>query len=451
MSSHSSAHQSAGEARAARTRLRLRQRLMIAVTLLLALVLGAAAWLAIHNARDAIAEEMQASVTLAADLVENSIRSDGEALAAARRLAGIGHLRHLCLSLVARDNRSAPPCEPVANASAPRWFAALTRPATLPERRLAVAPDYAVRILADPDDEITEAWQDTRGLLALLIVFYLATIAVVYRLFGRALVPVRRIDAALARIEHGDYAIRLPRFALPEFDGIAAQFNHMAATLDAAQKENRRLREHSLRIQEDERHRIARELHDELGQSLTAIRADAAGILARGDKLPAGVAESAEVISQVAGRIYDQTRLMMRRLRPPGLDELGLDAALEDHIANRQRSHPGVALSYNGDEQLAGIATPIAIHIFRLIQEALTNALRHGAPTRIDIDLALSGHTVHVDIRDDGHGFDVNGYRPGLGLSGMAERIDLLGGHLHIDSRCGHGTHIHAEIPRSHS
>lgn len=420
---------------------------MIAVTLLLAMILCAAAWLVIHNAQRAVTEEMQASVALAGDLVENSIRSDNEALAAARRLSDIGHLRHLCLSLVARTEPSPSACANDETAEAPGWFAALIRPDALPERRLAVAPDYAMVIVADPDDEIAEAWQDTRGLLALLVVFYLATIAVVYRLFGRALVPVRRIDAALARIEHGDYAIRLPRFSLPEFDGIAAQFNHMAAALDAAQRENRRLREHSLRIQEDERRNLARELHDELGQSLTAIRADAAGILARGEKLPPGVAESAEAIATVAGRIYDQTRLMMRRLRPPGLDELGLDAALENHIASRQRSHRAVTLTYTGSDRLAEVPTPIAIHVFRLIQETLTNALRHGAPTHIGITVALDANRLQVDVRDDGRGFDTNAYRPGLGLSGMAERIDLLGGRLHIGSRRDHGTHIHAEIP----
>ncbi|MES1947930.1 methanol utilization control sensor protein moxY [Salinisphaera sp. C84B14] len=420
---------------------------MIAVTLLLAVILGAATWLVIHNAQRAVTEEMQASIALAGDLVDNTIRRDDDALAAARQLSDIGHLRHLCLSLIERGEASPRGCTNPESAGAPAWFAALTRPESLPERRLAVAPDYSMVILADPDDEIAEAWQDTRGLLALLIVFYLATIVVVYRLFGRALVPVRRIDAALARIEHGDYGIRLPRFSLPEFDGIAAQFNHMAATLDAAQRENRRLREHSLRIQEDERHNIARELHDELGQSLTAIRADAAGILSRGKKLPPGVAESAEAIAAVAGQIYDQTRLMMQRLRPPGLDELGLDAALENHVAGRQRSHRDVSFVYSGNDRLADIPTPIAIHVFRLVQEALTNALRHGRPAHIDISVTLGTDRLQVDVRDDGRGFDTDAYRPGLGLSGMAERIDLLGGHLQVDSRRRHGTRIQADIP----
>lgn len=419
---------------------------MIAVTLLLALVLLVAGWLVIHNAERAISDEMASSVALASDLVETSIRSDGQALAAARRLAAIGHLRHLCLALIPHDGAT-DACPTRDGPSAPAWFAAMTRPDLLPERRIAVAPDYAIRILADPDDEIEEAWQDTRGLLALLLVFYAATIAVVYRLLGRAIGPVQRIDAALVRIEHGDYAIRLPRFALPEFDGIAAQFNHMAETLAAARGENQRLRDHSLRIQEDERRSLARELHDELGQSLTAIRADAAGILARRQQLPDGVAESAQAIADVAARIYDQTRLMMRRLRPPGLDEFGLDAALEEHIAGWQRSHADVTFVYAGDEALTDVRAPIAIHVFRLVQEALTNALRHGDPARIDITLGVATDRLQVSVADDGRGFDPGARQPGIGLSGMAERIDLLAGDFHLNSRPGLGTRIQADIP----
>ena len=419
---------------------------MLAVTLLLAVILVAAGWLVIHNAQRAIAEEMESSVTLASDLVETSIRSDGEALAAAQRLAAIGHLRHLCLSLVSAGDNSNE-CPAGDGADAPAWFAAMTRPDALPDRRISVSAHEAIVILADPDDEIAEAWQDTRGLLALLVVFYGATIVIVYRLLGRAIVPVQRIDAALARIEHGDYAIRLPTFVLPEFDGIAAQFNHMAETLAAARSENQRLRDHSLRIQEDERRSLARELHDELGQSLTAIRADAAGILARREKLPDGVPESAEAIAQVAAGIYDQTRLMMRRLRPPGLDELGLDAAIEEHVAGWQRSHADIELVYDGDEALSDVPAPVAIHVFRLVQEALTNALRHGQPRRIDVALGARANRLHVTVSDNGRGFDPAARRPGLGLSGMAERIELLAGQLQIDSRPGHGTRIHADIP----
>ncbi|ROO29963.1 hypothetical protein SAOR_02145 [Salinisphaera orenii MK-B5] len=430
-------------------RLRLRQRLMLSVTLLLAVILLAAGVLVIVNAHRAISDEMDSSVTLASDLIEASLSSGDGALAAARELADIGHLRHLCLSLIVAD-RSPRPCATDATSRAPAWFAAATRPAELPERIIRVAPDTRIRVLADPHDEIDETWRDTRGLLGLLLVFYAAILVTVYLLLGRAIVPVRRIDAALRGIEHGRYDMRLPTFTLPEFDGIAAQFNHMAATLAAARDENQRLRDHSLRIQEDERRSLARELHDELGQSLTAIRADAAGILAHRDALPTGVAESARAIADVAGRLYDQARVMMRRLRPPGLDELGLTAALEEHIAGWQRTRPDVAFVFDGDDTPDTLTTNTAIHVFRLVQEALTNALRHARPGRISVRLAAHTDRLRVAVSDDGCGFDTDATAPGLGLAGMAERIELLGGDFHLTSHPGHGTRVAADVPLSH-
>jgi len=428
------------------TRLRLRQRLMISVTLLLAGILLAAGWLIVANAHSAIADEMSSSVTLATDIIEASL-ADGEAsVTAARRLRDIGQLRHLCLSLI-RDDNAPPGCPTKPPLSAPAWFAALTRPDTLPETRIAVTPDLEIRILADPDDEIDETWHDTRGLLALLLTFYLAILAIVYLLMGRAMVPVRRIDTALQRIERGDYATRLPTFSLPEFDGIAGQFNHMAETLAAARDENHRLRDHSLRIQEDERRSLARELHDELGQSLTAIRADAAGILARGDRLPSGVAESATAIADVAARIYDQARLMMRRLRPPGLDELGLSAALEEHVASWQRSHGDMAFRFDNQGSDDSLSPEVAIHVFRLVQEALTNIVRHAQACAVDVELQLAPGQLKVSIKDDGCGFDPANHRPGLGLSGMAERMELLNGRLRVNSAPDRGSRIEAVIP----
>lgn len=419
---------------------------MLSVTLLLAAILLAASLLVIVNAHRAIADEMNSSVTLAYDLIKTNLGSGDGALAGAKELDRLGHLRHLCLSLV-RDGEPPPSCPTAARHEAPTWFAAITHPKELPERYIRVAPDQQIRILADPEDEIDEAWHDTRGLLALLLLFYVALLITVYLLLGRAIVPVRRIDSALQRIENGYYDVRLPRFSLPEFDGISSQFNHMASALAAVHAENLRLREHSLRVQEEERRNLARELHDELGQSLTAIQADAASILAKREELPPGVDESATAISEVTAIIYNRTRLMMRRLRPPGLDELGLTAALEEHISTWQRARSDVTFVFTEDQVPADLPTHAAIHVFRLVQEALTNAMRHACARRVGVTLRRRGNRLIVHIVDDGHGFDVARCRYGLGLLGMQERIDLLSGRLRIRSHLGYGTSIHATVP----
>lgn len=419
---------------------------MLSVTLLLAAILLAASLLVIVNAHRAISEEMRSTVTLASDLIETNLGAGEGALAGARELDRLGHLRHLCLELV-RDGEKPPSCPAVARHQAPAWFAAATRPNNLPERYIRVSPDHRIRILADPEDEIVETWHDTRGLLALLLLFYVALLFTVYLLLGRVIVPVRRIDNALRRIESGHYNDRLPRFSLPEFDGISAQFNHMASALAAARTENRRLRGQSLRIQEDERRSLARELHDELGQSLTAIRADAAGILAQRDALPPGVGESAFAIADVTATIYDQTGLMMRRLRPPGLDELGLAAALEEHVSTWQRARPDVTFLFTDNRVPTDLPTHAAIHVFRLVQEALTNTMRHARARSVAVTLRRRRLRLTVHIVDDGGGFDTARRRYGLGLLGMQERIDLLNGRLRICSRLGRGTHIHAAVP----
>lgn len=173
------------------------------------------------------------------------------------------------------------------------------------------------------------------------------------------------------------------------------------------------------------------------------------GILAREDNLPADVAESARAISDVAGRIYDQARSMMRRLRPPGLDELGLAPALEETVAGWQRQNPDITYHLTPASDLSGLDPEIAIHVFRIVQEALTNAHRHASPGTIRIRLASEGDQVMATIEDDGDGFDPACMSTGVGISGMRERAELLGGQLQIDSRPGRGTRVHARLPRT--
>lgn len=420
---------------------------MLSITCLLAAILLAAAALVIGNARRAVSQEMEATVTLAAALLGSSLPSAVDLSSMLHRLGEVEGLRHLCIQ---RSSRARPPpgCPQANGSDTPAWFTALATPGDPPTRRLAIASsDQAILIQADPTDEIAEVWADVRGLLGLILLFYLITLGVVFHLLGRTTTPVARISAALADVEHGEFERRLPAFDLPEFDRIAARFNLMAATLERTRAENRQLHRHALRIQETERARLARELHDELGQSLTAIRADAAGILARPESLPTASLESARAIVAVAGRIYDQTRAMMRRLRPPGLDELGLAAALEENIAGWRRQRPDIAYRLQFDGDFEPIESDLAIHLFRIVQEGLTNAHRHAHAHTVTIGLTVAPQTVRVAVCDDGDGFDPDTTPAGLGLSGMRERAELLGGTFTVTSRPGAGTELQALLP----
>jgi two-component system sensor histidine kinase UhpB len=206
--------------------------------------------------------------------------------------------------------------------------------------------------------------------------------------------------------------------------------------------ENRYLLRRLIDVQEEERRRLARELHDELGQMLNAIKLDAMA-------LPESAA--ARRIAGNADRVYAAAGDLVRRLRPTALDELGLRAALEACVDRWQLSHPqlSVQLSMSGDLDALGEARSLAL--YRIVQEGLTNCVRHAQATHFYIDLtraAEPGGGVLLEMRDDGRGFAPDAQpRRGGGLTGMRERVALLGGEFELLSAPGRGVTIRVEIP----
>ena len=163
--------------------------------------------------------------------------------------------------------------------------------------------------------------------------------AVMYWVMIRALRPVDRILSALSEMRGGNLQTRLPRFSLPELTQISDEFNRMADTLERSVQRNQRLSRQLIQVQEDEQQRLARELHDELGQCLSAIHADAVAILRHGEQKYPPVRESAAAIVDVTRRIMSTVRTMLQRLRPETLDVLGLREALRELMNTwRQRS-----------------------------------------------------------------------------------------------------------------
>lgn len=216
---------------------------------------------------------------------------------------------------------------------------------------------------------------------------------------------------------------------------------------------NRFLIHKSLAVQEEERRHLARELHDELGQCMTAIQADAELIKEVAGQHDSRVAASADAIVRVSSRMYDVVHSMMRRLRPTVLDDLGLVAALEEAVKDWQARHPEVACTFVSGGTLDDLGEPVNISLYRIVQEGLTNAARHAAATRIGIHLDCrrpaggGARRVTLTLRDDGRGMDVARPGRGLGLIGMRERVEALGGTLTLHSAPGEGTEIRVEIP----
>ena len=226
----------------------------------------------------------------------------------------------------------------------------------------------------------------------------------------------------------------------------------MQTKLGDALEENRRLSQRSMQVQEEERRNLARELHDELGQSLNAIKVDAVTIRDRSDN-PIEVQRSARAIIEVSGQVYDVVRSLMQRLRPVALDELGLRSAVEYGIEQWRRRHPAVQCSFAADGELDDLSEQLNITLYRLAQECLTNVAKHAQATRVAISLTRvpggkhDGGEVRFSFEDNGSGFDPGQRRQGLGLVGLRERVEALGGHFDLHSAPGQGVRVSASIP----
>jgi diguanylate cyclase (GGDEF)-like protein len=215
-------------------------------------------------------------------------------------------------------------------------------------------------------------------------------------------------------------------------------------------EENRRLNRRLIDVQEEERKALARELHDEMGQALAAIKTEAALMIdcCKGPGLP--ICESARAIGVAADHLYGLTHCLIRRLRPTALDDLGLAAALETLVSDWRSRRPGLPCRLTVEGDLHGLPDAVNVAIFRLVQEALTNVLRHAVASHMSVTLCRSADAVLVRVEDDGRGLDPAGVKrtwQHFGLLGMRERVEGLGGCLDIESVPGRGLCLHATIP----
>ena len=216
-------------------------------------------------------------------------------------------------------------------------------------------------------------------------------------------------------------------------------------------RENRRLGQQNVAVQEAERKHLARELHDEAGQYLNAIKTYAVKIQAAADDSNESMRHAATSVLDHADRAYEAVRKLIRQLRPAGLDELGLKAALEHFIEQTQLRLPHVAIDVRFEGELDSLDETTSLTIFRLTQEGFTNVIKHARAERVDIhvvrETASDGDRVVFRLIDDGRGCDPGAPSVGVGLIGMRERVEMLGGEWRIDSSPGKGFAIQAKIP----
>ncbi|MFW5443530.1 MAG: ATP-binding protein [Methylococcaceae bacterium] len=434
--------------------LRFQISLRILLISLFILVLGGT--IAIWQARNAVNAEVDSSIKLALQLIKIGLTANSSTEMNETdwlyRFSALEQTRHLNIQLkqpsgsvlnLTRNQQSVSPED-----MPPSWFINLVV-SDYPEAEYQLTTfdnnPLTLIIQANPLDEITEVWQESVAFFSSILALVILTFFAVQLAFNKTLHAIGTIVASLKRIETGDYQKKLPDFSSQEYGSIARAINHMTSVLDKTQQQNHALTQHSLEIQEEERQRLAQALHDELGQSLTAIKVMAVAA-AHKDADTKTITTS---IVEICDHLMVVVRSMMQQLHPLVLTELGLKATLEDLVSHWLEINPSMSFTLQCDDKVDLLDSKITIQVFRVIQECLTNVIRHADASRVTINLSMvaSLDSLHLLVIDNGKGCQLGNGESGFGLLGMKERINSLGGKLEIQSRPGEGMKITAQIP----
>jgi two-component system, NarL family, sensor histidine kinase UhpB len=379
-------------------------------------------------------------------------------------LQGLGRVR--ANDLVLRDRQGtelyrSPPSPYKSGRDAPDWFQRMIAPDSV--QQVFEFPDGRLEVQANASRAVLDAWDAFVWFTGIALALLLVVNGLVFWLVGRTVRPFGRIVQGLDAMQAGRFDVQLPALPGREAGAIGSAFNRMVTALaDHIETEKRAARaEHALSDQqelarwvgqriEQERRTIARELHDELGQSVTAMRSMALSIAQRVQAADPSAADAARLIAQESSRLYDAMHGLIPRLTPLVLDHLGLPDALTDLAERTRKAHPALALQMEVDLADAVLADDAALALYRAAQEGITNALRHGQARRIDLSLRARAGQVRLELQDDGQGLPAEGTdRPGHhGLRWLSERVAAQGGQLHLGAgESGRGARLTVHMP----
>jgi two-component system, NarL family, sensor histidine kinase UhpB len=447
--------------------LRARLNTLLALLLVLGLVVNIARLLL--DAAPRVRAEDQSVVRLAHGFVETLVSGLNDAPDPEARLnqivEGLKRLRHVSITREQDISAAKSATAPAAPGGAgeprqvPDWFVALIHPEQTTVAVPVVVNGRSLRslvITSHPNDEIAEIWDDIVTQIAVGSAIAAALLLITMIVVSRALQPIEALADAMTRIEAGFYDTRVSPGGSPELAAICRRLNHLASVLGATVEDKRRLAGRVVSLQDAERKEIARDLHDEFGPHLFALRAHAAALTQLADSAE----PDAGALRKHIGAIFDQAnalqqfnRRMLERLRPVGLAELGLADALAALTRLWREAHPEVAINTSISPSTGALGETAEVTIYRIIQEALTNVFRHAGATRVDIAVApapsgtapAGPDAVLVSIRDNGTGLQAD-HKQGFGIIGMRERVQALGGTMTVAST-DQGVAVEAVVP----
>lgn len=331
---------------------------------------------------------------------------------------------------------------------APAWFYKLLGGS--PESARVPTPpniqDYSAFLIeAEPRNEVQEVWEDLANSLFLAAILAGLVSALIYWTVERELKPLDQLRHAIARVAQRDFNLRLVESGPRDLRAVTSGFNHMVGQLEQAEASKTLLEEQLSTVQDEERAELARDLHDEIGPLLFSVGLDAAAVQkALGDSANRDVVERLDSIREAVGLSQRRVLQILGRLRTGTVEDLGLEAAVQRLVEFWTSRHPGLNVRTIIPE--GGVSAELDSVVYRIIQESMSNAVRHGDTSVIDAAVALEGDSVRVWVVDDGGGLKSN--RSGHGLTGMRERVAARNGTFNIGNRPdGRGTLVEAHFP----
>jgi two-component system sensor histidine kinase UhpB len=435
--------------------LRVRLIALVGLVLLISITSGATlvAWRAMHS----VQTELRAALDVGTRTVRNGYTDLAETDGAAKELrhlvATFDGNRHVRATLLDADGEGVavselfPPTQHV-----PGWFVQLIVGAA-PMVRLpvpaAVGGGGAIVLQTDPINEIGEVWAQSRDAMLVLGGFAGASAVLISLAVGRALRPLKALSDAFEHVGKGEYHGRLPAKGPLELMRVVEGFNHMTEQLASVDAQNHRLNERLLTLQAEERADLARDLHDEVGPLLFAVDMTAAAI----ERLPGGreaaIAAHAQSIHEAVSRMQRHVREILGRLRP--IQTIGLQTAIERLVGFWHGRRPDICFTVAVAAEEDRLGSDVRETIYRVVQESVSNAIRHGAPSHVTIGVAYTADdSVRVEVTDDGVGMVAGRASAStrLGLVGMRERVSAIAGALSITpGRDGKGIGVVVRLP----
>ena len=436
----------------------LRLRLILAISAMLLVALATGGVLVCLSARASVQAEMHGAMASAQDVVSEALADvppEPKPSFVSKLIRSFNGQRHVrVIALGSAGEARLQSRLTVSGDPPPTWFRTVVnvRPQVV-RRRLPpqVAPaESALLIETDPTNEMSEVWRQTCNAISVMLLFSVGACIAIYLVVGHTLRWFKAFEVALKEVADGRYDTALDERGPPEFGALARGFNRMAGRISEFQQRNRDLTEQILTLQEDERAEIARDLHDEVGPYLFAISVDAGDIprlLRQNDKVD--VVERAGNIREASVHIQKHVKAILRQLRPTDALAFGLPAAIDDLIAFWARRCPDIGFTVEIAIEDATIDRRIEDVVYRLVQESISNAVRHGRPNNVSVAIVLLPEDqLSITVSDDGAGLCVEAPRSGMGLAGMAERVRALNGNFEIADAIGtRGARASARLP----